>query len=568
MLLQTLGMRYIHMVGKMTYKKLERASQNPLAWNTAFLLARLKENANTEIGKKYNFKAVDSIEKFKAAVPLLTYDDYSDYIDRMKKGERNVLTKKAPACYAQTSGSIGNPKLIPVSDEAVAVIMNNEYLAHHCMAPLYKNSGAGYARSLLIISYVDVKTLPSGVKTGDIASMTIYKIKPFFSAMFTTPSCSVFANEFHDFFYAHARFSLIEKNLPCIGAAYMTDVFEFINYIIAHQDILFDDIEKGTIHENIKISASIRSALQKRITPDPARARELRAIFATGGHSGILKRIWPKLLLISAVGSASFQPYMERVQEYAGDGVAFYHSFYAASEGQMGMVTEMNSTKYNLLPHLMFYEFIPAEEMDKVNPETLTIDQLELGKEYEIVITNLSGLYRYRINDVVKVVGFLNKTPQVCFSYRKNQLINMAAEKTTYAQLESAVRECARSLGIQITEYAVYPDLRGNKGHYTLLLEADSLAVKGDAARVADMMHQKLCEANPDIRFAQDGGLLGMTEVVFLQPQTFALHRDVMIMRGASRNQIKPVRLIDTPVKEKFFFALADKEEAPPTRPA
>ena len=559
--LTNLGMRYVHMVGKRTYKELERATHDPLLYNTGFLLARLKENANTEIGEKYQFKTIDSVEKFKAAVPLLTFDDYSEYISRMKNGKRNLLTRKDPKCYAQTSGSIGNPKLIPVSGDAVAVIMNNEYLAHYCMAPLYKSFDIGYERSLLLISYVDVKTLPSGARTGDIAGMVAHMMKPFFGAMFTTPPCSVFANEIHDFFYVHARFSLIERDLPCIGAAYMTDVYEFINYIISHQDILFDDIEKGAIHEDVKMSANVRSALQKRVKPDPVRAQELRNIFRTDDKSGILKKIWPKLLFINAIGSASFQPYTERVQVYAGNEVSFFHGFYAASEGQMGMVTEMNGTKYNLLPHLMFYEFIPAEEMGKPNPETLSIDQLELGGEYEIVITNLSGFYRYRINDVVKVVGFWNKTPQVCFSYRKSQLINMAAEKTTYAQLESAVRECARQLERHITEFAVYPDLRGEIGHYTLLLETDDMALKHDAERVADVMHQKLCEANPDIRFAQDEGLLGMTEVAFVQPQTFALYKDLMIMRGASRNQAKPVRLIDTPEKEKFFFALLDKEE-------
>jgi hypothetical protein len=402
--------------------------------------------------------------------------------------------------------------------------------------------------------------LPCGVKSGDIGGMTVYKARYIFNTMFTTPACSVFANQFHDFFYVHVRFALTERDLHCIGAEYMTEVLEFINYLIANQDILLDDIEKGTINEKIKIPASIKSSLLKHIRPQPELARELRAIFKTDDYRGILKKIWPKLLVISAIGSAAFQPHTERVQMYVGDEVVFFHLAYAASEGQLGVVTEINSTKYVLLPHLMFYEFIPVAEMDKPDPQTLTLDQVELGKEYEIVITNLSGFYRYRINDVVKVVGFWNKTPQICFLYRKDQLINMAAEKTTYAQLESAVSECGKALGCHITEYAVFPDLRSGKGHYTLLIETDDPALKHDAKRVAEVMHQKLCEANPDIPFAQNKGLLGMTEVMFMQPQTFDLYRNLQIMRGASCNQIKPIRLIDTPEKEQFFFARLDKE--------
>jgi hypothetical protein len=550
----------MRMVAKRTYEKLERATHDPLAHNIRFLLSRLKENVNTEIGKRYHFKDIDSIEKFKAAAPLSIYDDYSEAIDRMKKGESNLLTRKKPKCYAQTSGSVGNPKLIPVASEGVAIIMQYEFLAQHCLAPLYKSGGSGHGRRILIISYMDVKTLPCGLKAGDIGGMTAYKAKRIFNTMFTTPACSVFANQLHDFFYVHVRFALTERDLPCIGAEYMTEVFEFINYLIANKAILFDDIEKGTINGDIKMPAGIRAALLKRIRPQPELARELRGIFKTEDYRGILKKVWPKLTAISAIGSAAFQPYTERVQMYAGDEVAFFHLAYAASEGQLGVVTEVNSTKYVLLPHLMFYEFIPTAEMDKPDPQTLTLDQVELGQEYEIVITNFSGFYRYRINDVVKVVGFWNKTPQVCFSYRKNQLINMAAEKTTYAQLEAAVSECSKALGCPITEFAVFPDLRVGKGHYTLLIETENPALKRDPERVAEVLHQKLCEANPDISFAQDEGLLGMTEVVFLQPQTFALYRDLQVMRGASRNQAKPLRLIDTPEKERFFFALVDKE--------
>jgi hypothetical protein len=559
MLLSEIVSRLTNALGKKTYNELLRATQDPLAHNTAFLLEHLKENRDTEFGRKYNFKDIDSIEKYKAAVPLLTYDDFSVYIDRMKKDEFNLLTKEIPMFYAQTSGSIGNPKLIPVMGKTTNIIFKNYLTSRYRTAHLYKIAKTGYGRTLFVISYVDIKTLPNGIKTGDIAGFSLLRLRRFWK-MYTTPACSVFANEFHDFYYVHARFALIERNLTCITSAYMTETYELIKYIIAHQDMLLNDIEKGIINDDVKLPDHIRSELKTLVKPDAARAKELRQILKSGDYKGILKKIWPKLLLINAIGSASFQPYTERVMEYTGDEVAFFHLVYAASEGHMGTATDVNSMKYSLLPHKMFYEFIPEEEMNKPNPETLTIDQLESGKEYEIVLTNLSGFYRYRINDVVKVVGFLNKTPQVCFSYRRNQLINMASEKTTNAQLESAVNECAKHFGCHFTEFAVYPDLRCGKGHYTLLLETDNRELKHNAEKVAEVMHQKLLEANPEIEFIQNEGMLGATEVLFVQPQTFALYKDLQVFRGASRNQVKPVRIIDTPEKENFFFALLDKE--------
>jgi hypothetical protein len=286
----------------------------------------------------------------------------------------------------------------------------------------------------------------------------------------------------------------------------------------------------------------------------------LREIFAKDAKDGILKMIWPKLALIKAIGSATFWPYTQRVMQYAGEPMTYVHRTYTASEGQIGLVTELNSTRYCLLPHQMFYEFIPLEDGENPDPPTLHIDQLELDKEYEIVLTNLSGLYRYRIMDVVKVVGFLNNTPQICFSYRKNQIMNMAGEKTTYTQLAKAVEECAKHFGCNFLEFAVYQDLRGDIGRYTILLESDDPAMKHRAGEVSKVMHEKLCETNPDMLFSLEEGLLGPAEVQFVQPETFTLYKEMRIMRGASKNQLKPVRLIDTPERERFFFTLLDSE--------
>ncbi len=555
-MLKEICLRYMLMVGRHTYNKLKRVSRDPLAHNTGFLFAQLKENAKTIAGKKYNFKAIDSVERYKAAVPLTTYDDYRELVERMKKKRSgNLFAKKKLMCFASTSGSVGNRKEIPVSESAVSLMMHNEFMAHYLMKPLYKKARVEHGRSLFIISYTDVKTFPSGIETGDIAGMTAYRVGFIWNSIYTTPACSVMANKHHDFLYVHARFALTEQNLPCIEASYMTNVFEFANYIISKQEILFDDIEKGVIHEDINISASIRHTLQKHIKPGPRRAQELREIFKPGDYKGILKKIWPKLIVINAAGSASFMPYAERVRVYAGNDVAFYHGYYAASEGQIGMATEIDSTRYSLLPHQMFYEFIPVENMDEDNPDTLTIDRLELGKEYEIVITNLSGFYRYRIKDVVKVVGFLDKTPQVCFSYRRHQLINMAGEKTTSAHIESAVSECAKHFGCHITEFAVFPDLRSGKGHYTIVVEVDDPDLKHKAENVSEVMHEKLCKANTEITFQEEEGFLGKTEVLFARPNTFSQYQDMMVARGVSRNDIKPVRLIDTKEKEEFFFA-------------
>ena len=554
-------MRSMIKKGKKAYDKLICATGDPLAENTALLLELLRKNKDTEIGKRYDFKDIDSIEKYKASVPLLTYDDYSVYIDKLKREKFYQLRKDKLKYFAHTSGSMGNPKLIPLSDATISAILENHLIARYRTAHLYEADNLKYGRTLAVYSYIDVKTLPGDIKVGDITGHAIYTLKQHFGNLFTTPACSVFANEIHDFHYVHARFALNAKDITCISSAFMAEIFELIKYIITNRDRLIDDIEKGRIHYDVKMPEYVRNELKKLVRPDPARARELRDAFSSGDFKGILKKLWPGLLVINASGNASFKPYTKRVKYYAGESVSFFHPGYAASEGQIGTALEEDRASFSLLPHRMFYEFIPFEDIDKPDPETLTIDKLEKDKQYEIVLTNLSGFYRYRIKDIIKVTEVLGKTPQVEFLYRKNQVIDMLGEKVTYAQLESAVNECAKELGSFITEFAVYPDLRSGTEHYTIMLEKDDFVPVINADKFLELFDQKLGEVNSAFKALQSENKLGASKIEFVQPQTFVLYKDLQVMRGVSGNQIKPIRHIDTLEKEKFFFALLDKSE-------
>lgn len=96
--------------------------------------------------------------------------------------------------------------------------------------------------------------------------------------------------------------------------------------------------------------------------------------------------------------------------------------------------------RYVVIPDTVFYEFIPFEEIYKDNPKTLLINELKVGERYEVVITNYAGLYRYRLGDVVKVVDYYNNSPEIEFLFRKNQVLNMVAEKTNEEQLTSAIK--------------------------------------------------------------------------------------------------------------------------------
>lgn len=230
---------------------------------------------------------------------------------------------------------------------------------------------------------------------------------------------------------------------------------------------------------------------------------------------------------------------------------------YAASEGMFAASMDLNDPRFLPLTDSCFFEFLPADAAEDSN-DTLTLDQLEEGKDYEVIITNQCGFYRYRIKDVIRVVGFHNRCPLITFAYRKSQLLNVAAEKTTEEHLSEAVGRLGRELHCNFHDFAVYLDDASDVSRYVMLLEPDRPISNDQDGRYGKRFGQFLSEVNPEYGFIVKRGSLG-TPLVLIQQQTHALWREFKLMKGSSPNQVKPVRVLDVPMKQKFFFGLLEE---------
>lgn len=230
---------------------------------------------------------------------------------------------------------------------------------------------------------------------------------------------------------------------------------------------------------------------------------------------------------------------------------------YVSSEATIGTVLRENQAEYTLILWSGFYEFIPMEEGKPAAP--LLMDQLEIGKEYELIVTSLSGFYRYRLGDVIRVTGYHNECPLIVFSYRKSQLISMYGEKVTETALHNAVEALAKETRTAMLEYGVYADMETNPGHYTVLLESDREIAPDTWPMYSEILNRKLCEAHDSYRQKIEQKIMLPLQVKFLQPQTYALYRDLKIMGGASPNQIKPLHVIPEGRLKRFFLGLVQK---------
>ncbi len=552
--------------GKVYYERLMEECKNPLEVSTATLMAQLRKSENTDYGRKYNFKDIKTVEDYKVNVPFSTHDNYKDYIQEFLNGDENAklgFYDGKLVCMALSSGSTGEYKKIPVSMEEIKKTADINNLHKYLQYETHPHKPIKRARGVSTIVNQFIQRYPNGLRGGAVSGFMLEAVgRDYCRATFTTPSESIFYESIKiDNSYIRIRYGLMERDISVISATFSPVLFYMIIYLLNNREIILNDIELGTIDESIKMPADLREELLKELRPDPERAKELRDIFESctdDNYDGIMSRVWPNLRVILTIGSATFKPFTEKLLRFFDEKVCFDYFLYGASEGIFATTTTLDDEKCVLIPSASFLEFIPIENVDDDKPETLLINEIEIGKEYEIVITNLSGFFRYRIGDVVRVEGKVHDTPQIVFSYRLKQLANMCGEKTNEKHMRAAIRELEKWLGVPVYEYALYPDTSVTPMRYVFLLEVRN-PVNRSPEEIGEYLHEQLRLANNDIAYCEDDGEMGRTKVNLVQPETFMLYDEMRIYRGTPSNQIKPVRIIDTEEKKKFFFGLLQK---------
>lgn len=548
--------------GLEVYKAFEDETKRPMELTTELLMKLLDDNKDTEYGKKYDFANIHSIEDYQKKVPVVVYDDIAPYLERMMEGERNILTAYKYDHFNETSGTVGVPKVVPMTDEQSDVFAkyNNMYMYGMMYDKLDHDwmKGRGFCTSS-----GTCRTLDSGLTVGEASAKMADYIKggrdaldAMIRTLYTSPLEGLNPEDGIDTKYIHTRFALMEREVRGMVTGFYSVIVLFLRYIEDNYELLIHDIETGTISEDVNLPENVRESLLKKIEPMPERAAELREAFKDGTDTPWVKKVWPRFTYLCGAGGDGFEIYDKQIKEhYTGPGINNIYSGVTASEGLWSVPAGINDFDSILAPCAAFVEFLPVEEGDDFS-KCVTMDKLEEGKVYELIITNLSGFWRYRMSDAVKVTGFKNKTPKIQFMYRVNRTINLAEEKTTEKALQVAVEKTAEELGIDLADFTVYPNTDITPNRYDFLIEPRKEVTSFDMEALRESIFKNLCEANPVYFDCYDDHWLDKPEVYFLQPETSILYRDMMVYNGSSMNQLKPVRVIMNERQRKFFYAL------------
>ena len=261
--------------GRTVYAAVNEEFKRGPELNEALLMRILRDNKDTEYGKRYGFADITSVEEYQRRVPVIVYDNIAEDLERMANGEKNILTAYPFTHMNETSATMGVPKHIPMTQEQAQVFL--KYNKQYMDGLKAEHLGNGWMEGRAFCTTEGKhRTLDSGITVGDASSVMADYIRGgkealgnMMGALFTSPVEATLPVPNTDTKYIHARFALMDENITGMITGFYSLIVNYLKYIADHYKLLIDDIENGTINEDIRLTQEVRDSLLAKIQPMP-----------------------------------------------------------------------------------------------------------------------------------------------------------------------------------------------------------------------------------------------------------------------------------------------------------
>ena len=440
------------------------ATKRTAAVQRELLLSMMAKNADTEYGRKHGFGSIRTIEDFQKNVPIITYDDISDDMKRVADGAQNVFTAEAPVMFAQTSGTTGDPKFIPVTPSSRGGAHADQmrtWVSHAVRAHPRLFDG----KILSLVSPAIEGHTSSGVPFGSTSGHIYKNMSALVRRVYAIPYDAFEIADYEAKYFALMRISL-EQDISMIATANPSSIIKMCEKADQYSERIIRDIRDGTLSTDFDIEDEIRSVLARRIRPNPARARALDAMRSRRDGHLLPGDYWPKIALIGCWKGGTVTHNLTKFGAWFdpdGGETPVRDWGYLASEARMSIPLSDSGSAGVLTVPANLFEFVPTDIVaahpdDPAAWTCLTADQVEVGKEYYILVTTVDGLYRYDINDVIKVEGRYNDAPEIIFLRKGRGMTNLTGEKISVNQIIEAFHRASAATGALADHFKVEAD--------------------------------------------------------------------------------------------------------------
>ena len=430
------------------YRKIGRYTSQAEELQMGVLRRLLTAAAHTEWGRKHQFQEIRSYEQFAASCPVTSYDDLKADIDRMRHGERDVLWPGRVEWYAKSSGTTSDKsKFIPVSPQG---LKDTHYAGGTDAVVLYLHNNPQSrifdGRALILGgSHAPNYNLKHSL-VGDLSAILIENINPLVNLV----------------------------RIPKKATALLSD-FEEKRERIAHE----------ALHRDVTNLSGVPSWMMAVLT----RVMELSG-------KDYLSDVWPNLEVFFH-GGVAFTPYREQYRRLLPTEKMHYMETYNASEGFFGLQSDpADPAMLLMIDYGVFYEFIPMDEIESEHPAVLPLWAVETGKNYAMVITTSSGLWRYMIGDTVR---FTSTNPyKFIITGRTKFFINAFGEELIVDNAERGLAEACRQTGAIVNEYSAAPVFMNAQGQCRHQWLVEFSQPPTDTEAFAEALDKALQQVNSD----------------------------------------------------------------------
>ncbi|KAJ1379742.1 GH3 family [Sesbania bispinosa] len=528
----------------------------------------LSTSAQAEYLQRHGLDGCTDRDTFKKVMPVVTYEDLKPDIDRIANGDTSpILCSKPISEFLTSSGTSGGErKLMPTIEDE----LERRSLLYSLLMPVMDQfvPGLDKGKGMYFLFIKSEAKTPGGLLARPVLT-SYYKSSHFKDKThghdpytnYTSPIDTILCLDSYQSMYSQLLCGLYQNDQVLrVGAVFASGFIRAIKFLEKHWACLCNDIRTGTINTEIT-ETSVREAVMKILKPNPKLADFIEAECKKESWKGIITRLWPNTKYVDVIVTGTMSQYIP-ILDYYSNGLPLVCTMYASSECYFGLnlnpLCEPSEVSYTLIPTMAYFEFLPVNKIcghtnsvsNTEQEHLVDLVDVELGHEYELVVTTYAGLYRYRVGDILRVAGFKNKAPHFTFVCRKNVVLSIDSDKTDEVELQNAVKNGANNLlqyGASLTEYTSCVDTSTIPGHYVLYWEISTNEEEQTpipASVFEDCCFEVEGSLNSVYRQGRVSESIGPLEIKIVENGTFDKLMDFALSQGASINQYKTPRCV------------------------
>lgn len=491
-------------------KQIKKSMANAVADQESTFTSLIKNGSKTEFGKEHHFEGIKSYDDFKKNVPIREYEDFKSYIDKIKEGKQNILWKGFPIYFAKTSGTTSGIKYIPITKDSIPNHINTARNALLCYMAQTGKLDFANGKMIFLSGSPELERV-GGIPTGRLSGIVNHHI-PRYLRSNQLPSFET--NCIDDW----------EEKLSKIVDETLKERMTLISGIPPWIQMYFDELEKKS-------------------------GKKIKDIFPD--------------FSVMVQGGVNFEPYKAKLFESIGKKIDTIE-LYPASEGFFAF--QDSQTENGLLLNTdsgIFYEFVSVEEISNENPTRLSLKDVELNKNYALIISSNAGLWAYNLGDTIK---FVSKNPyRILVTGRVKHFISAFGEHVIGEEVEDALQKAAETENIKITEFTVAPHISSNeaKSYHEWYIEFEN--VPCDLKEFAKKVDTNLRKKNVYYDDLIKGNILQPLKIRLIQKNGFINYmKSVGKLGGQNKvprlsNDHKLATELDKWVKQKIAEPIGDQ---------